>query len=899
MAPHLIGRDDDVAALFAVLDSGPKGQIAIISGSLGSGKTALLEMAAHRADEHGIRVLRIAGSPEESATDFAGLYQLRDVLGDIEPVAGSTEPAEVARALLGRLDAMPPERAFLFCIDDVQWLDEPSRTALLFAARRWSGRPLTVVLTLPESGRLPGLSGHGPVEVALRPLSRGDAAALLDLQPNPPHGLLREQILTQAAGNPAALIGFAAAAADGARRGLALEPLPLPPGRHADYAWRVARLPAATRQALVTIAAASAEDLRALIPSAVMDLDALAPAEVAGLLHVDSDRIGFIDPLIRSVTYYRVPLAARLEAHRRLAGALTALPDRQVWHAAHAALAPDDDLAARLETTRPVVLERDGQAAAAAVMQRAAELTQDRAERTRRLLEAAGLARRTEDLGWAADLSRQALLSASTDSERVRARTELGWALSWRDDGDSAIGTLLGAAEMALRDNPQLAWSPLRAAASLAFFTDESDQHDAVLRALRDLVTLERADADTMTDQRAADAVASLLWIRAAINPQLAHLNSDEVKAMVQRAADPLQLGGLAGAAWLGGQPDLAIGCLRSAWAAGAAVRGLNSGAVSWIVLAGACIDSGRWDEALRAATELVAIGGSGGQFLVAGVGELVTATVAARRGNTAVAQQRVSAAQQLIDPKDNRAVAAWSAHVLGQAALAGGDGLAAYSHLRALFTESGVPLHRYLSYLALADYAEAAVQAGRTEQFRAQLPAIVNLLPHPHSPRVEQLIAHASGAVARDAGDIYRRALADEAGERWPFERARLRIGYAAWLRRQRRRNDAQEQLVAALTILEQLRAEPWIELCTRELRAAGARSTTAPESATAKLSPQEHQVVYLVSQGLTNPQIAARLHLSARTVSGHLYRSFPKLGVTSRNQIRDIEPPPDFHSG
>jgi len=899
MAPQLIGRDDQVAALFAVLDSQPKGHVVIISGALGSGKTALLEVAALRAATRGTRVLRVAGSPGESATDYAGLHQLRDALGDVEPIAESTDPAVVGRRLLDRLDSMPLERAFLLCIDDAHWLDEPSRNALLFAARRWSGRPLTVVLTVPEGGRLPGLTGQGAVEMPLRALTHAHAETLLDRGPQPPLGLLRTQILAAAAGNPAALIGFSAAAASGAGNGLAMEPLPLSPAAHAEFAWHVDRLPTGTRRALLTVAAAAEVDLRALIASAAMDLDALAPAEVAGVLHVDADRIYFVNPVIRSVTYYRVPLAARLDAHRRLSAALTALPDRQVWHAAHAVLAPDDELAIRLEATCSTVLDRDGQAAAAAVMQRAAELTRDSRERTRRLLEAAGLARRTDDLRWAADLSRQALLVADTDEERIRARTELGWALSWRDDG-SAVGTLLEAADMALRGNPQLAWSPLRAAASLAFFTDEPEQQDEVRRTLRDLVSLERADADAMTDERVADAVASLLWIRAAIDPQRAHLNSDEVSAMVGRATDPLQLGGLAGAAWLGGQPDVAIDCLRNAWAAGAAVRGLNSSGLSWIVLAGSCVDSGRWDEAQRASTELIGIGERGGQQLVACVGHLVMATVAARRGSTEVALQRVSTARHLIDPRDNRAVAAWSAHVLGVVALAENDGLTAYSHLRALFTDSGVPQHRYLSYLGLADLAEAAVLAGRIDQFRGQLAMIVDRLAQPRSPRLEQLIAHATAAVDIPAGgEVYARALADEAGERWPFDRARLRSGYAAWLRRQRRRNDAQDQLVAALATMERLRAEPWIEWCTRELRASGVRSGAAPDSATTKLSPQEHQVVYLVSQGLTNPQIAARLHLSARTVSGHLYRSFPKLGVTRRNQIRDIDPPADFHGG
>ena len=100
MAPHLIGRDDEVAALFAVLDSGPTGQVVVISGALGSGKTTLLEAACRRAADRGIPVLRIAGSHAETATDYAGLEQLRDVVGDIETVP---DPARVGQMLLERI----------------------------------------------------------------------------------------------------------------------------------------------------------------------------------------------------------------------------------------------------------------------------------------------------------------------------------------------------------------------------------------------------------------------------------------------------------------------------------------------------------------------------------------------------------------------------------------------------------------------------------------------------------------------------------------------------------------------------------------------------------------------------------------------------------------------------
>jgi DNA-binding CsgD family transcriptional regulator len=251
------------------------------------------------------------------------------------------------------------------------------------------------------------------------------------------------------------------------------------------------------------------------------------------------------------------------------------------------------------------------------------------------------------------------------------------------------------------------------------------------------------------------------------------------------------------------------------------------------------------------------------------------------------------------VDFKDNRLHAARVHHVLGLINLVENNELAAYGHLAELFSYAGAPLHRHASVRALADYAQAAVLADMDDEARRRLPAISAHLPRQHSARVSQLVNHASALLGLgNVDDTFASMLDDPAGEQWPFERARLRLSYAGWLRRNRRRKEAQHQLSSALALFEKLGAKPWLDVCTRELRASGVRAAPAATPTTAQLSPQEHQVVYLVSEGLTNPQIAARLHLSPRTVSGYLYRSFPKLGVTSRHQIRDVPPPPDWQS-
>jgi DNA-binding CsgD family transcriptional regulator len=161
-------------------------------------------------------------------------------------------------------------------------------------------------------------------------------------------------------------------------------------------------------------------------------------------------------------------------------------------------------------------------------------------------------------------------------------------------------------------------------------------------------------------------------------------------------------------------------------------------------------------------------------------------------------------------------------------------------------------------------------------------------------SPRLEQLIARARGILAgpEAAEAHFGTALADPAGDQWPFERAQLRLDYGEWLRRRRRINDAKPVLTQALGTFRRLRARSWVQRAEAELRACGVAVGDAPGEPDAlwELTPQQRQIVRLASDGLTNREIGDRLFLSPRTVSSHLYRSYPKLGVASRNQLRDV---------
>ena len=136
---------------------------------------------------------------------------------------------------------------------------------------------------------------------------------------------------------------------------------------------------------------------------------------------------------------------------------------------------------------------------------------------------------------------------------------------------------------------------------------------------------------------------------------------------------------------------------------------------------------------------------------------------------------------------------------------------------------------------------------------------------------------------------DLFHLALAQPGIERWQFDLARVRLAYSERLRRRRAMAEARVQLNAALEIFERLRARPWVDRASAELRATGQTKPRAGDNVLDRLTSQEIEIVRLAASGLTNKQIAERLFLSHRTVSGHLHRAFPKLGVATRAALRD----------
>ena len=136
------------------------------------------------------------------------------------------------------------------------------------------------------------------------------------------------------------------------------------------------------------------------------------------------------------------------------------------------------------------------------------------------------------------------------------------------------------------------------------------------------------------------------------------------------------------------------------------------------------------------------------------------------------------------------------------------------------------------------------------------------------------------------DAEQLFQEALRADLS-RWPVYRARLLLQYGIWLRRHRRVTDARPTLRAAIGALETLGVTGWAARAHQELRASGEASVERVPDAWSLLTPQELQIAKMAAEGMSNREIGQRLFLSHRTVGSHLYRLFPKLGVTSRVQL------------
>jgi DNA-binding CsgD family transcriptional regulator/tetratricopeptide (TPR) repeat protein len=508
------------------------------------------------------------------------------------------------------------------------------------------------------------------------------------------------------------------------------------------------------------------------------------------------------------------------------------------------------------------------------------------------LVAAASAAVSTGQADWVQDLATRALAVTADPGLRLTARRDAGWVLAYSGRPSAALPALISVAEEASRDQSALAWDALADAATVVYHWGAPASCQAVRRVLG---ILENQGHPSAGYGPRADADPHRLWIRACIDPFGSR--SELIRCLRQISRSPLEepaLWRIGSAAWLLDESDLAITLLQDAMQRLRAPGTQGTSGPGLTALGWAYIDTGRWDEAQEAAAEAADLAEANQMELVAAAADLIAATVLAMRADSGAARRHADRALANADLAESGLIAARARRALGIAALADGSHLLAFTQLRQLFSEEGAPVHNIFSYLGVADIAAAAVRADRRMEGQDVLERALSHLGGTASPRLEQLIARARGILAGPGGAEAHlaTALADPAGDQWPFERAQLRLDYAEWLRRRRRINDAKPVLTEALGTFRRLRARSWAQRAEAELRACGVAVAGAPGEPDAlwELTPQQRQIVRLASDGLTNRQIGDRLFLSPRTVSSHLYRSYPKLGVAGRHQLRDV---------
>ena len=905
----LLGRRAECGALDAMIAAARTGEsrVLVLRGEAGVGKTALLDYAASAAA--GFQVLHSVGVQSEMELAYAALHQLCGPVLDrtarlpgpqraaLETVFGlqAGPPPDrllVGLAVLSLLSLVSEDRPLLAVVDDVQWLDRASAQVLGFVARRLLADPVMLAFGTREPAR--DLLGLPELEVTGLP--DGDARALLapavrfvvDAE-------TRDRIVAEARGNPLALLELP--------RGLRLDQLadgagllpdqPLTGRIEQSFLTRIAALPDEARLLLLLAAAEPVGDADLLWRAARrlgVDAGAAADDDFEALLTID-DRVTFRHPLVRSAVYRGAPVRDRRAAHLVLAEVTDAGvdPDRRAWHLASAAVGPDDAVAAELERSAGRAQARGGLAAAAALLQRAVALTWDPSLRADRALTAAQVSLHAGEFEVA--LRMVAVAEAGDPAEGPQARAALlrGQVAFASGHGGAAPPMLLAAAERFRRLDPGVARETCLEAWGAALFaggmTDAGRLVDAALAARE----LPPADPPRPSDLLLNGLATLTTAGRKAAAPLLRRATEAFASPEVS-AEDNFRWG------WLTTVPSNVLWDEQS-WAtintrqlaaarrAGALAR-LPIDLTAMAILVAWRGDFAAADAAIAEADTVVDVTDTA----IAPFGAML---LAALRG-------REDEATALIDAAVADAVPAGQGIALQYARWISAilfNGLGRYEEAFDAARQAAADAPElFLSAWALPELIEAGVMTGNAEAGADALERLTEAAAAAGTDWALGVAARSRALLAEGAAadDLFGEAIDRLLRTRLRPELARAHLAYGEWLRRRGRRVEARVQLRAAYDLFVLIGMEAFGERARRELLATGQSVRKRPVSAPAseELTPQERQIALLVRDGLSNPEIGARLFLSSRTVEWHLRKVFAKLSITSRRQLRDALP-------
>ncbi|MFI5610383.1 ATP-binding protein [Amycolatopsis sp. NPDC051903] len=902
-AAELIGRRTECAVVDQLIRDVRSGEsrALVVHGEPGMGKTALLDYVAVQA--LGCRVVRSNGVQSEIDLPFAGLHQLCVPLLDrLDQVPGpqrgalrtafglcegpSPDRFQVGLAALSLLSAAAETQPLICIVDDHQWLDTASAQALAFVARRLGTESIgLLVATRVVSDDLVGLP-----ERSVAGLPPAEAETLLEtVLSGPVDSRIRRQIVAETHGNPLALLELPKGLTPTELAGGFGLPgaVSLSGSIEGSFGRRVEALPDEARRLLLVAASEPSGDPALLWRAADwlgIDAASITPAIEQGLVELGT-RVRFRHPLARSAVYRSATVPARQQAHRALAEAIDREtdPDRCAWHRGQAAVGPDEAVAAALEHSAARAQARGGLAAAAGFLRRATMLTLDPARRTTRALAAA------------------------------RIHVKAG-ALD-------AVPDLLSVAESGPLDESQLALIDV-IRAQLAFVTNRGSGPPLLLKAASRLAPIDVVQSR----ETYLEAMAAAIFVGRLASPggdlaAVARAAAAAPQPAESRAPD-LFLDGLVASFTCGyeaGLPTIRRGLAEYG-------TGMSpESTLRWLWFASTNAmrvwDDERWDVLSALHVRLAREMGSFPELSLA----LDVRALACLFFGELTEAARVSHEAQAILAATGAGLTAYGG--VGLAALRGDAAIGASVQEKALLDATrrgegaGSTAAEWASavlYNGLGRYREALTMGRRAASFDAS--PVTLLWPH-----VELIEAAVRSQDTETAENAYRR-LAETtsvAGSDWALgvqfrskalisegceaetlyqesitrfghtnlrvDLARAHLLYGEWLRRERRQNEAREQLRTAHEMLETMGVVAFAERAGRELKAAGGGvskrvDATRPDELTA----QEGHIARMAKDGLSNAEIAARLFISAHTVQYHLRKVFVKLGITSRSQLQ-----------
>ncbi|MEV4078437.1 AAA family ATPase [Nonomuraea fuscirosea] len=917
LATSMIGRHSECSRLSAFMTAAG-GRALVLRGETGVGKSALLDHAAAMAAREGYEVVRAAGVEAESALPYAGLHQflypmLRDIdrldegsRAVLDAVFGQRqgEPASVMSvgiAVLDLLGLAASKRPVMLLLDDGQWLDDFSAEVCGFMGRRLAGTSvkLVVVLRVDVPSRLDTAAF---AEVPVVELPEEAAALLLDRHHPGLDARIRRLVLDQARGNPLALLELAAHAGNDHGGRMASEPfgshsVRLPRRLQQVYGTRIGALSDVVRTELLRGALDCVEAGQGAGPVRgvryqMRDAD---EAAACGLLDVDpvSGDFTFRHPLVPSTVVQMATPNQRRAAHTVLAGVHWENIERRATHLAAATIDPDEKVAAALEAAAESATRHGGAVTAVAWLTRAAELSENHQDRSRRLGDAAFIAGHAARLDQAQTLLRSDVTPSTSESP----------------------ASVMAAAYAALHEDGDVLSSQRQV--TIALDNLRNDEMGKPAEVLTRLVNLLLAINQYAGDGVSWERTHRLLDSMGDLVPERSRIYGDAWSDVIRHGADVPERVERA----LAGLPDvepwdvtrLAVAAYHvdtlsryRPYLQRTVGREVETGAVAsgMTMLHLIMLDQmavGEWDEAERTGQRALELTTHHGYTLFAHHSRAYLALLAAMRGRV----DRAQALRAVVDAWARPRGVGFLTQIADAAATAGalsqGDYEAAYQHAIAITPPGTFQPYAHQAPRTILDLVEAAMHTGRCEQARRHALAAHDAGLPDLSPRLA-LITYGALAMTADndkeAAEMYARAETHPAGAHFPFELARIQLAHGIRLRHTRGPKAARQPLAGAAESFGRLGATTWAQRAQAELRASG----VSPHNASPNLPSltwQERRIADLAASGLTNKEIGERLRLSPRTVSSHLYRVFPKLSVSTRAALRDAlgKTPTDHH--